>query len=383
MTMIYLDYAAATPVDTEVLASAQPYFADAFFNPSARYEPAKQVRRALDDSRGIVANWLGVRSEEIFFTAGGTEANNLAIAGVMDQYPQKRCVVSSLEHDSVFEPASQYDVSEVPATEAGLVDVAAIRQKIDDDTVLLSIIYANNEIGTVQPLRKIAAVVREIREKRKASGNTLPLYFHTDACQAPNYLDLHVNSLGVDMMTLNGGKIYGFKQSGCLFVSRQLRVVPIIRGGGQERNIRSGTESVVNAVGLAAALNKVQQNREKETRRMKQLQQQFIKLLASECPGAVINGSVKHRLPNNLHVTFPGMHNEILLLQLEGQGILAAAGSACSANNQEKPSRVMQAIGKADAEAQQSIRFSMGQATVDTDIDQTVQTLRRLLSKKQ
>jgi cysteine desulfurase len=375
--MIYLDHAAATPMDDAVFTAMQPFFTTAFYNPSANYLAAQEVHRDLDAVRASVAACLGARANEIIFTAGGTESDNLAIAGVMRQFPGAKVVVSSIEHDAVLEPARQFDCTVTPVTLQGLVDLAALEANIDDQTVLISVMYANNEVGTIQPIRQVALLVERIRTERRGRGVTLPLYLHTDACQAANYLDLHVSRLGVDLMTLNGGKIYGPKQSGVLFVSHRLRLEPLVYGGGQERGLRSGTENVAAAVGFARALEAAQARRHDEVQRLAELQSLAFRLITERLPVAVINGSLKHRLPNNIHLTLPGQDNERLLVELDVRGILAAAGSACSASDEE-PSHVLRAMGLSDAEAQSSLRITMGRTTTETDIRTLVDVLVEL-----
>jgi cysteine desulfurase len=373
--LIYLDHAAATPLDPRVLKAMQPYYSDIFYNPSATYEPAIMARKGLDRARSTIAHWLGARPAEIIFTAGGTEANNLAIHGVMRQFPEGNVLVSAIEHESVLAAAAGYDCRQVAVTADGRLDSAELERQLDDKTVLVSIGYANNEIGTVQPLREIAKI---IAAKRRGRPN-LPLYFHTDAAQAGNYLDLHVARLGVDLLTVNGGKIYGPKQSAALYVKAGVRLLPLIEGGGQERGLRSGTENVAAAAGLATALEIAQNSRHEESKRLQTLQEQFFQQVGAAAPTAVINGSRRWRLPNNVHLTFPGQDNERLLIQLEQAGILAAAGSACSASNEE-PSHVLKAIGLSEAEARSSLRFSLGRATEKAMLEQTVKSLINLLS---
>lgn len=370
----YFDYAAATPLDERVLQAMQPFFTSQFYNPSATYGPAREVARQLSESRGKVAHWLGARPSEIVFTAGGTEANNLAIHGVMRALPGGNVVVSAIEHDAVLHPAGAYERQLAKVSEQGLVDLDALRRQIDDKTVLVSVMYANNEIGTIQPIRDIARMVSEVRDERRKSGVALPIYLHTDACQTANYLDLHVARLGVDLMTLNGGKIYGPKQSGVLYIRAGVKLEPLLQGGGQELGLRSGTENVAACVGFATALEIAQLARHDEVLRLQQLQDRFFDELAKALPQAVVNGSLKKRLPNNVHITLPGQDNERLLIQLETEGVLAAAGSACSASNEE-PSHVLRALGLSDAEAQASLRFSMGRQTTETEVDQAVQAL--------
>ena len=377
MDYLYFDYAAATPMDPLVLAAMQPYFSDVFYNPSATYLPAQAVHEELDAARARVAHWLGARSSEIVFTAGGTEANNLAIHGVLAAFPDSNVVVSAIEHESVLAAAHAHDVREVPVDPQGLVDIEALVAPIDDRTVLVSVMYANNEVGTIQPLRQISQRLMHIREARRLAGNALPLYFHTDAAQAAAYLDLHASRLGVDLMTINAGKIYGPKQSGALYIAAHVRCTPQILGGGQERGVRSGTENVAGAVGLSYALDLVQTRRHEEVERLQQLQHLLMGLLEDAIPNIIINGSRKHRLPNNVHITLTGKDNERVLIQLEQQGILAAAGSACSASNEE-PSHVLRAMGIGDPEARASLRFTMGCQTTEAHIHRLVDTLRQL-----
>ncbi|MFZ1249077.1 MAG: cysteine desulfurase family protein [Candidatus Saccharimonadales bacterium] len=372
--MIYLDHAAATPLDQDVLAAMQPYFSDIFYNPSATYLPAKQAREALQQARGIVAHWLGAKSSEVIFTAGGTEGNNIAIQGSMQKFPNCSAVISGIEHDSVMLTAQKFNCSAALTTEEGRVDLQDLQRKITDSTVLVSVMYVNNEVGTIQPLFQIAEIIQKIRHERKKHGNTTPLYFHTDACQAANYLNVRVKRLGVDLMTLNGGKLYGPKQTGALYVASHVEIESSIHGGGQERGLRSGTENVAGAVGFASALDKAQSIRQAEAARLNDIKNEAIHLLTQKIPGVIINGSLKHRAPNNMHFTLPGHDNERVLVQLEERGILAAAGSACSASSGE-PSHVLRAMSISDEAARSSLRVTMGRATTDLDMQKFVQVL--------
>jgi cysteine desulfurase len=374
---IYFDYAAATPMEPQVLLAMQPYLTDRFYNPSANYLHAKAVAADLLAARQSAAHWLGAKLPEIIFTAGGTEANNLAITGVLSQFPEGNVVVSAIEHDSVRQPASQYTNKEVPVGKDGVIDVAALADLIDDNTVLVSIMYANNEVGTVQPLREIATLLQKIKKQRQQADNDTPLYLHTDACQAANYLDLHVAPLGVDLMTVNGGKIYGPKQSGILFIKTGVQLSPQILGGGQERGIRSGTENIAGAVGFAKALDMAQEMRGLESKRLVELRDSLIKQLQT-IPRVFINGSLKKHLPNNVSVTFPGTDNERLMMQLDEVGIMVAVGSACSASKDE-PSHVLQAIGLSEAEAQATLRLTLGRQTTQAAVDTLIQMVKGLL----
>ncbi len=386
MKMIYLDYAAATPVDPRVLKAMEPYFAEKFYNPSAIYLAAEAVHYDLENARKSVAQLLGARPSEIIFTAGGTEANNLAIKGVAQAFPGSHLVTTALEHDSILAPVgflvdNGWTSTEVKPKADGVVDPAAIAKAVSDKTVLVSVMYANNEVGTIQPIKHIAQELETIRKGRQKAGNKLPLYLHTDACQAGNYLDLHVHRLGVDLMTLNGGKIYGPKQSGVLFAASHVQIKPLIHGGGQERGLRSGTENVAGAIGFATALELATAMRSPETKRLKKLQSHFLHLLQDSLvkKGVFVNGSLKQRLPNNVHLTIPGVDNERLLFALDEAGIQVAAGSACSASSEE-PSHVLKAMGLSDAEARGSLRFTLGRGTTESDIRRTVETLAKMVA---
>lgn len=375
--LIYLDYAAATPIDPVVIKAMQPYFSDKFYNPSAIYLASKEVAKDIHQARCLVAHWLGARPAEIIFTAGGTEANNLAIHGVMQQHPSANLVVSSVEHESVMRPVEQYDVRQAAVKADGRLDEDRLKHLIDDKTVLVSVMYANNEVGTIQPLKQVAQLIDLVRKDRIARDVKLPIYLHSDGCQAANYLDLQTARLGVDLMTLNGGKIYGPKQSGALFVKSNVQLQPLINGGGQERGLRSGTENVAGIVGFAVAMDTAQTMRREEADRLTGLQKKFLELARTKLPGCAVNGSLKHRLPNNIHLTIPGKDNETLLMQLDEQGIMCAAGSACTASSQE-PSHVLKALGLSDQDAHSSLRFTMGRATTTEDITRLVSVLSSL-----
>jgi cysteine desulfurase len=374
--MIYLDYAAATPLDPVVEKAMQPYWQQNFYNPSATYLAGKKVAADIAQARAEVASVLGAKPSEVIFTAGGTESDNLAIHGVMQQYPTANLLISAVEHEAVLQAAAAYQHQLIPVKPSGGIELDKLTSMIDDQTVLISVMYANNEVGTIQPIKRLSQIVQRVRQARAKAGNNLPLYVHTDASQAVNYLDIHVSRLGVDLMTLNGGKIYGPKQTGALFVKTGLTLEPQIVGGGQERKLRSGTENVPGIIGFATALKLVQAERIKEAPRLKLLQEFFEKQLQSSLPAIIINGG-KQRLPNNIHLTIPGADNERLMMELDEQGIICAVGSACSASSEE-PSHVLKALGLSDAEAQSSLRFTMGRQTTQKDIATVVQALRKI-----
>lgn len=375
---VYLDYAAATPVSANVRQAMEPYFTEQFYNPSAQYLASQKVHDVLEEARATVAQIIGAKPSEVVFTAGGTESDNLAIGGVMKKFPDAHCVVSAVEHDAVLQAAQQFKSTLAPVKADGRIDIDALKKAITDQTVLVSVMYVNNEIGTVQPVAYVAKLIKEIREQRVTSGNPLPLYLHTDAAQAPNYLHILTNTLGIDLMSLNGGKIYGPKATGVLYVKTGVQLGPLVQGGGQERGLRSGTENVAGVVGLTSALKDAQASREAEWTRMTKLQAFMFQQLAEKLPDARINGSQSHRVPNNVHLTLPGQDNERLMMALDEKGYMVAVGSACSASSDE-PSHVLRAIGLSDEEARASLRITMGRDTTEEMLNGFVETLARLV----
>lgn len=376
----YFDFAAATPISERVQEAMRPYISEKFYNPSALYLAAQDVKKDIFEAKQTVATALGCRTSEIIFTAGGTESDNLAIRGVMERFPDASCVVSAIEHEAVLAPARYFNALLVPVFSDGRIDVDKLERTIRDDTVLVSVMYANNEIGTVQPMNEIAKRIAKIKQQRKESGNKLPLYFHTDACQAANYLPLLVHTLDVDLMTLNGGKIYGPKQSGILYIKTGVEIVPQILGGGQERGLRSGTENVPQIIGFASALNETSALRSVESERLRQLQHYIVSELSLRLPEAVVNGHLQYRLPNNVHITIPGVDNERLLMELDERGCMVATGSACNASSGE-PSHVLAAIGLDDASARSSLRITFGRTTDQEAVDTLIDTLVGIVAR--
>jgi cysteine desulfurase len=377
--IIYLDYAAATPMDPRVREAMEPFFADNFYNPSAIYLAAKDAKKALEDARASIAKCLGVRPAEIYFTAGATEANNLAIQGIVRRFPEGEILVSAIEHESVLAPAELFAHKLIPAGPKGIVDLEKLPKLITDKTALISVMLINNELGTIQPIREIIEIIKSVRKERLAKNNKLPLYLHTDAAQAGNFIELKAARLGVDLMSINGGKIYGPKQSGVLYVNAKVQIKPLILGGGQERGLRSGTENVAGAVGLAKALEIAQAKRNGESMRLTKLRKLFAGAVAETSAEAVISGHLKHQAPHILHVTFPSKDNERLMMELDEAGVICAIGSACSASNDE-PSHVLKAIGLSEQDARASLRFSLGRETTESDIQKTIEILKSLLS---
>ena len=297
---VYLDYAAATPIAKEVLKAMLPYLSDEFYNPSALYMKARDVHHKIDEARASVARDIGARPSEIIFTAGGTEANNLAINGVMSARPDKSLLISAVEHEAVRLPAGQFDHRFISVSKHGDIDTNTLSSLIDDNTLLVSVMMANNEVGTIQPIKDVVGLISDIRRERLSRNVELPIYVHTDACQATSHLDINVARLGVDLMTLNGGKIYGPKQSGVLYVRAGTKLNPIILGGGQEQGMRSGTENVPAIVGFAAALSLARRKASAEKKRLDSMRDKFIASLEKVLPEVVIHGHPKHHLPHNL-----------------------------------------------------------------------------------
>jgi cysteine desulfurase len=352
--LIYLDHAAATPMDERVIRAMQPFLADYFYNPSSPYEPAVQVRRSYEDAKHSLAISIGGKPGEIIMTAGATESISLAFNNIGGHV-----IAANIEHDAVLNNARLYDHTIIEADKRGFVSVDTVKTAIRPDTKLISIALANNELGTVQPLRDIASLVKSERDSRLINGNNTPIYLHCDASQGVGQLDANVARLGVDMLTLNSGKIYGPKQVGLLWAASHVRLSPLIVGGGQERGLRSGTENVAGVIGFACALELVVAHRKYEAERLAGLRNSLQKDLTEAFPDAVVSGHPKHRLAGHLHISFPGIDGERLIFILENHGVLVSTGSACAANKGTR-SHVLSAIGLEPKVADGSIRITLG-----------------------
>lgn len=359
---IYLDHAAATPMDDRVIAVMQPYLNRDFFNPSSPYMPAVLGRRAYEEAKQKLANLIGAKSGDVVMTAGATESINLAFNGISGHI-----ITSNIEHHAVLACAKAGNYTIVEADEKGLVSLEKIKQAIRPDTQLISIGLANNELGTIQPLHDISLVLKKEREDRLRDGNKMPIYLHTDASQGAGLIDVNVARLGVDMLTLNAGKVYGPKQVGLLWLSSQTKVTPQIIGGGQERGLRSGTENVAGTVGFAKAYELAFEHRKFESERLEKLRDYLQKTLTEAFPTAVVSGSQKYRLPSFLHISFPNLDAERLIFKLEDRGVLVASGSACAANKGTR-SHVLTAIGLPAELADGSIRITLGHLSNEENI---------------
>jgi cysteine desulfurase len=357
--VIYLDHAAATPLDARVFSRMQPYFTEKFYNPSSPYAPALAVRRDYEAAKQTLASAIGGKGDELIITAGATESINLAFASIGGHI-----VTANIEHHAVLAAARQYDHTLVLADERGIVTADIVKAAIRPDTRLVSIALANNELGTVQPLRDIATVIRVERERRLSAGDATPIYFHSDASQGVGQLDVHVARLGVDLLTLNAGKVYGPKQVGALWAQAHIGLTPQIVGGGQERGLRSGTENVAGTIGFGAAMELAAKKRKGEAERLRDLRDMLQDKLTAALPTAIISGHQKRRLPGHLHISFPGIDAERLVFALEDRGVLVATGSACAANKGTR-SHVLTAIGLAPEVADGSLRLTLGRLSTE------------------
>ncbi len=353
-----------------------------FDNPSSLHAEGVAAAKALDSARALVAAILGTRAEEIIFTSGGTEANNLALFGLVKNKPG-HIVTSVIEHASILESCRELErngfaVTYLPVTPAGLINLAELKKALRPDTILVSIAYANNEIGVIQPLREIAKLIRNFKKLQANKLKASP-FFHTDACQTPRFLDCRVATLGVDLMTLNSDKIYGPKGIGCLYVKQGIKLSPLLLGGGQERGWRSGTENVPGIVGFAKALELCTKLRIKESIRLAKLRDYFIEKLLT-LPGVVLNGSAESRLPNNINISFTNTDSEFVVLNLDAAGVACSSGSACSTHIKDS-SYVVRALGGDPERAGSAVRFTLGRDTTKRDLDYVLKVLSGILSR--
>ncbi|MDR6988817.1 cysteine desulfurase [Paenarthrobacter nitroguajacolicus] len=367
--MIFLDAAATTPVRREVLEAMWPYLSGEFGNPSSHHTLGEAAAAGLADARAGVAEVLNCRPGEVTFTSGGTEADNLAVKGIAlarraADPALNRVVISAIEHPAVEESAKYLErvhgfvVDVLPVDGDGLVSVDVLRSAIRPETALVSIMYANNEIGTVQPIASLAAVARELR-----------VPFHTDAVQAAGWLPLDVKALGVDALSISGHKLGAPKGTGVLFSKGRLRLEPLVHGGGQERGKRSGTENVAGAVALSTALGLASAEQPEQAARVSALRDRFIERVLAGVPDALLTGHRSHRLPSVASFCFPGTSGESVLLELERLGVVCSSGSACAAGS-DAPSPVLVALGIDPGTAQTAVRFSFTSTVTDVDLEQ-------------
>jgi cysteine desulfurase len=381
---IFLDYASTTPLDKKVLKAMLPYMSENFGNPSAVYKEGLTAKAAVKESRAIIGNILNVRPEEVIFTASGTESDNMAVLGVFNAWKKEfppHIITTNIEHPGILEICKYIErlggeVTYVPVDSNGIVDSAQIQAHLKPTTVLVSVMLANNEIGTIQAIRDISRIVQEYK---KQSGKEYP-YVHTDASQAANYLDISFQKLGVDMMTLDASKIYGPKGVGILAIKSSVTIQPLIYGGGQEKGLRAGTENVPGIVGAAQALKIAHEMREKESERLRKLQDYFIEMLLKSHQNVSLNGDRERRLPNNINICIPGTDSEFSVIKLDYEGIICSAASSCINLSEESYSYVIDALGLHGKECRgSSLRFTLGRATTKREIDLTLRKINTII----
>lgn len=359
-------------MDAKVLVAMQPYFTELFYNPSSPYSPAISVRHRYDEAKHMIAQSIGAKPDELIMTAGATESINLAFGSI-----NGHVVTANIEHHAVLAAADRRDHTHVAADARGFVSAESIKKAIKPTTELVSIALANNELGTIQPLRDIAQAVKQERATRLKRGDTTAIYLHSDASQGVGQIDINVARMGVDMLTLNAAKIYGPKQVGLLWASSGVQLSPQIVGGGQERGIRSGTENVAGVIGFAKALSLANEHRKFESDRLAGLRDTMQAQLQAAFPKAVISGHPKHRLSGHLHISFPHLDAERIVFALENRHVLVATGSACAANFGIR-SHVLTAIGLAPEIADGSLRLTLGHLSTK---ENTVEAARIIIEE--
>ncbi|MFA6268612.1 MAG: cysteine desulfurase family protein [archaeon] len=379
MKETYLDYSSTTPTRKEALKEALPYFTEKFGNPSSFHSTGLVAKKAIIEARANIAKTLNCAPEEIIFTGSGTESINLALKGVafhsMLEGKKGVFITQKTEHHAVLETLKWlerfgFNTLFVKVDETGTVDLKDLKKLLTENlgnVLMVSIMYANNEIGTIQPLKEISLVCH--------THNTL---FHTDACQGAEYLNLNVKELGVDLMTLNGSKVYAFKGTGLLYKKAEVKLEALIHGGAHEGGMRAGTENVPGIIALATALTLAEKEKKKESKRLTALRNYLIKKVEKEIPRVYLNGHRENRLPNNVNTSFEGVEGESILLRLNEKGIRISTGSACTSHSLD-PSHVLLAIGRDHALAHGSIRFSLGKDTTKKQIDYTIKQLKETI----
>ena len=380
--MIYMDHAATTPVRPEVMEAMLPYFSEKFGNASSLYTLAQESRRGVDEARESVARVLGSRASEVIFTSGGSESDNAALKGAAfaQRGSGNHIITTSIEHHAVLHTCQfledfGFDVTYLPVDKDGLVDPDAALRAITDRTVLVSVMMANNEIGTVQP---VAEMARKVKAIAKDQGQTI--VFHTDAVQAAGYLDIDVNALGVDMLSLSAHKLYGPKGAGVLYVRRGTPFMPQQSGGAQERQRRAGTENLPGIVGTAVALRLAAEERVSSSEHCLRLRDRLVEGIQDRIEKVRLNGHSSLRLPNNVNFSFQGVEGEPILLGLDFAGIAASSGSACTSGSLE-PSHVLLALGLSADMAHGSLRLTLGKDNTEEDVDYVLKVLEGLVSR--
>ena len=372
--MIYLDNAASTKIHDDVLESMMPYLKEQYGNPSSIHRYGRLAHKAIEKARKQVANLINADSSEILFTSGGTESNNTALYGIAKKNPRSRIITSSIEHDAILEPCKRlekegYDIIYLPVNNYGLIDPLTLKNNLTENTSLVSIMFGNNEVGTVEPISDFTNICKERN-----------ILFHTDAVQAAGKIPINVKELGVDLLSISSHKINGPKGIGALYIKRGISIDPVILGGGQENGLRSGTENVANIVGFGKACELSGINLVENISKMIELRDYLSNKIIKEIPEVTLNGHPEIRLPNNIHLTFLGVNGEDLLIKLDEYGIAASTGSACSVQIQ-KASHVLQAMGFSHEQITGSLRLTIGISNNLEEMDKTVEILKTVVKE--
>jgi len=373
---IYLDYAATSPVDPKVVKAMLPYFTEEFGNSASLHSFGQKAKEALEKSRAIIAKVLRAKPREIIFTGSATESNNLALKGVAfaNQDKGRHIIISSIEHDCVLNSAKWlekhgFEIEKLPVDKYGLVDSDKLKKAIRKDTILVSIMHANNEIGTIEPVTEIGKICREKN-----------VYFHTDAAQSFGKIPININKMNIDLLTASSHKMYSPKGAACLFMREGVRIEPLLHGGGHELGLRPSTVNIPAIVGFAKAVEICQKEMKKESQKLVKLRDRLIKGILEKIPNSYLNGHPKKRLPNNANFWFEFVEGESMVMQLDSYGIAASTASACSSPKLE-PSHVLLAIGLKPQEAHGSLRLSLGRWTKEKDIDYALEILPKVIKK--
>jgi len=372
--LIYLDNAASTQIHEDVLEAMLPYLKEQYGNPSSIHRYGRLANKAIEKARKQIAMLINADASEILFTSGGTESNNTALYGIAEKKPHSQIITSSIEHDAILEPCKKlakdgFDVIYLPVDTHGIVDLSALKNSLSDNTCLVSIMFGNNEIGTIEPIAQIAQLCNE---------QNIP--FHTDAVQAVGKIPIDVKKLGVDLLSISSHKLNGPKGIGALYIRKGIDIDPIILGGGQEHGLRSGTENVANIVGFGKACELAKLNLPDNISHMKKLRDDLVAKILREIPGVILNGHAENKLPNNAHFTFLGVAGEDLIIKLDEYGIAASTGSACSVHTQ-KASHVLQAMGFSHEQITGSLRLTLGLFNNQQQIDETVNILKKVTAE--
>lgn len=372
--MIYMDHSATSPVDPEVFEAMKPYFQEEFGNASTLYKLGRDGKKAMENARAQVASIIGAEPKDIIFTSGGTESDNIAIKGTVYKLKNKgrHIITSNIEHPAVHETCKYlekngFEVTYVPVGTDGLLKASDVEAAIRDDTILITVMHANNEIGTIQPIAEIGKIAHE-------NG----ILFHTDAVQSVGKIPVDVNALNVDMLSISSHKLYGPKGIGALYIKKGVRLEPIIHGGGHERGLRPGTENVPAIVGFGKACQLAEENLDEESARLTRLRDKLVDAVLEQNEEAYLNGDREKRLPGNANFRFTGIEGESLILHLDFKGIAASTGSACSSTKLE-PSQVLMAIGLEEVEAHGSLRISLGRENTEEDIDHAITSIKEVV----